>query len=229
IAQTTSMKANLVARGIDPAKIKVIMNAVDIQKYQPIIVKNAAIQSQHDLTGKFVVGYIGTHGMSQDLIKVIDTAKLVEAKSRDIVFLFVGDGAEKASIMDYAKQQGVNNTLFISQQPKADIQNWWAVCDVALVHLKDLAIFTTVIPSKIFEAAGLGLPVVLVAPQGEASELINKEGFGIHILPQQPEIFAQQIIDLASNPAKMRTLREASIAASKIYNRENQAREFMHT
>lgn len=227
IAQTPAIKANLVSRGIDPEKIKVILNAVDLKLYQPITQKDAEIVAQHHLDNKFVVGYIGTHGMAQDLTKVIDVAKRVAEQSKDMVFLFVGDGAEKPQIMEYAKQHGVTNVLFIPQQPKAEIQRWWSVCDLALVHLKDLEIFKTVIPSKMFEATGLGLPVLLVAPDGEASTLLTKEGFGLHILPDQPEIFAEKLIELAANPVKIQELKSASIRTAKIYNRENQAIEFL--
>jgi len=229
IAQTPSFKENLVKRGIDPNKIKVIMNAVDIKRFLPIKSKDEEIVLQYNLKDKFVLGYIGTHGLSHDLTKVIDTAKLIQDKQSDIVFLFVGEGAEKENIIQYAKKNGVRNVLFIPQQTKANIQKWWSVCDVALVHLKDLDIFKSVIPSKIFEAIALGLPVLLVAPEGEASQLIRQEGFGIHIHPQKIDLYAEKVIELSLDKKKLSEFQKASLKASKIYNRDNQAREFINT
>ena len=53
-------------------------------------------------------------------------------------------------------------------QPKEAMAGIWSLCDVALVHLKDSPAFAEVIPSKIFEAMAMGLPIILVAPRGEA-------------------------------------------------------------
>ncbi len=227
IGQTQSFKDNLVLRGIDPSKIKVIMNAVDIRKFKPITKKDGGLLSEYNLEGKFVLGYIGTHGLSHDLKRAVDAANIIRKRNKDIVFLFVGEGAEKENIMTYAQKLGVTNVLFIPQQPKSEIQKWWSVCDLALVHLKDINIFKTVIPSKIYEAMGQGLPVLLVAPEGEASRLVTKEKFGLHIYPEPLDVYAEQVIKLSADKEQLKTLQKACLKASKIYNRENQAHEFI--
>ena len=49
----------------------------------------------------------------------------------------------------------------------------WSLCDVALVHLKNSPAFAEVLPSKMFEAMGMGLPVLMALPEGEATEIFR--------------------------------------------------------
>jgi colanic acid biosynthesis glycosyl transferase WcaI len=228
IVQTNAFKENLVARGINPLKIKIISNAVDIKKYKPVTQKNKKIMSDHGLENKFVIGYIGTHGMSQNLKNVVDVAKRVGEASKHVVFLFVGDGAERDEVMQYAAAHNLKNTVFIPQQCKSDIPEWWSVCDVALVHLKDLEVFKTVIPSKIYEAAGMGLPVLLVAPEGEASQLVEREKLGIHVPVDDKEAFIKQVINLSTSETWKEVFSFSLPIAAQTYNREKQAQDFIN-
>ena len=66
----------------------------------------------------------------------------------------------------------------------------WSLCAVALVHLKASPVFAGVIPSKIFEAMGMGLPVLLAAPEGEASRIVEGDGAGLSVPPEDPEALA---------------------------------------
>ena len=228
VAQTPAFKENLISRGINPSKINVILNGVDTNKFKPRSEKDQKIIVDYHLEEKFIVGYIGTHGMSQDLKKIIDIAKKMEALSKNIMFLFVGDGSEKEDVVQYAQACNAKNVLFLPLQPKEKIHNWWSICDVALVSLRDLEIFKTVIPSKIFEASGMGLPVFLVAPEGEASKLIKEEKFGIHVSPQNIKLFTQELIDLSLDETRQKELGLAAINAAKVYSRERQAKEFIN-
>lgn len=228
IAQTNAFKNNLVSRGIDSNKIKVILNGVDTNIYKPFSNKNQKIVREYHLEEKFVIGYLGTLGMAHNLKNIIDMAKHIEEYSKNIVFLFIGEGAEKENIIQHAQSIRSKNTLFLPMQPKSEIQNWWSICDVALITLKNIEIFKTVIPSKIFEATGMGLPIMLVAPDGEASQFLHEEKFGVHILPEDIESFTRQAIDLSQNESRRSTLSHASLKVAKIYSRERQAKEFIN-
>ena len=63
----------------------------------------------------------------------------------------------------------------------------WSLCDVALVHLRDAPVFAGVIPSKMFEAMGMGLPLVLAAPRGEAARIVEAEGVGVVVAAEDPQ------------------------------------------
>jgi glycosyltransferase involved in cell wall biosynthesis len=228
VAQTPAFKENLISRGIHPHKITVILNGVDVNKFKPLTEKDQDIIKDYHLEGKFIVGYIGTHGMAHDLTKVIDVAKIVETLSPDIMFLFVGDGADKQNVVQYAQSCNVKNVLFLPLQPKSTIHRWWSICDLSLITLKDLDIFKTVIPSKIFEASGMGLPILLFAPEGEASKLVEEGKCGVHVSPQDMEQVTKEIMDLSLNGDRRKELSRAALKVANIYSRERQAKEFMN-
>jgi glycosyltransferase involved in cell wall biosynthesis len=105
--------------------------------------------------------------------------------------------------------------------------SYWSLCDAALVHLRDTPLFATVIPSKIFEAMGMGLPILLAAPEGEASGLIARTGAGIWVQPGQPRQLLECIQLLKHNSGLHRRLAACSRAAAPHYSRERQARDML--
>ncbi|MEM6986610.1 MAG: hypothetical protein AAF499_08710, partial [Pseudomonadota bacterium] len=83
--------------------------------------------------------------------------------------------------------------------------------------------FRTVIPSKLFESMGVGQPVLMGLPQGEATNIVEETGCGIVCEPESPESIALAIRSLSTDSALYETLRAASLAASPAYSREAQA------
>lgn len=228
IALTHAFKDDLVARGIVPDKIHVVRNGVDLPRYgrrDP----DQGLREELGLNGAFVVGYIGTHGMAHALERVLEAAERLAAAPTPppVRFLFVGSGAAREGLTRLARERRLNNVVFVPAQAKSRIADYWAQCDVALVHLKDSAVFAGVIPSKIFEAMGMGLPILLAAPRGEACDIVRESGAGICIEAERPEVLAETLAGLAANPARLVGLRDASAAAAPSYSRERQAREFI--
>lgn len=196
VALSESFKIDLVSRGISPEKIDVVRNGVDLSRYSPAK-KDAALLEQYGLSHRFVVGYIGTHGAAQGLMHVIQAANLL--RDKEIVFLFVGDGAEKPSLIEAVKVEKLNNVCFIPPQPKASIKAFWTLCDLALVHLREDPAFSEVIPSKIFEAMAMGLPILFAGPAGEASKIIEAQAVGITLPGNQPALFAETVLSLSKD------------------------------
>ncbi|MFA5827700.1 MAG: hypothetical protein WC839_04410 [Candidatus Paceibacterota bacterium] len=96
------------------------------------------LAEQHGLKGRFVVGYIGTHGMAHALEKVLDVAERM-LHMKDVRFLFVGGGAGKAKLVGETGKRKLNNVVLVDPQPKERMPEYWSLCDVALVHLNDRA------------------------------------------------------------------------------------------
>ena len=99
----------------------------------------------------------------------------------------------------------------------------WSLCDVVLVHLKDMPVFETVLPSKIFEAMGMGLPVLVAGPDGEAADLVRRTGCGTWVPAEDPERLAECVRDLHDRPAYRLQLAEASRLAAAQYDRNQLA------
>lgn len=224
-ALTHAFKDNLIRRGISADKIAVVINGVDLPRYAP---QKKDITRVRDwaLVDKFVVGYVGTHGMAHALRNVLDAADKLRDRD-DIRFLFVGAGAERDALIDDAKTRGLENVIFVPRQPKEDMPAIWSVCDVALVHLKDNPAFAEVIPSKIFEAEGMGLPVLLAAPEGEASRIVETDGCGVHVPAENPQALADAVVQLSDDAKARKAFAKASHAAAPTHSRETQANQMM--
>ena len=104
---------------------------------------------------------------------------------------------------------------------------YWSLCDVALVHLRNTPLFGTVIPSKVFEAMGMGLPILLACPKGQASDVVAQTGSGLWVAPEKPEALLNAVKMLKGNPPLCRRLASRSRAAAPNYSRERQAREML--
>jgi colanic acid biosynthesis glycosyl transferase WcaI len=221
VSVTHAFKADLVRRGIDPAKIEVVLNGVDLSRYRPMP-KDEALLDQLDLRGKFVVGYLGTHGMAHALDKVADTVTLLRDHP-GIVFLFAGAGAKRAELEETVRARKLGNVRLIPSQPKAMMPRLWSVHDLALIPLRNQDLFTTVIPSKIFEAMAMGTPVLLSVPEGEATNLVQATACGFSVPPEDSQAMADTIVRLQGNPDECARVRAAGLAAASHYSRSQQA------
>lgn len=103
----------------------------------------------------------------------------------------------------------------------------WSLCDAALVHLKDTEVFAGVIPSKIFEAMGMGLPIIFAGPAGEGSRIVADADVGLIVPAEQPDALAAACAALADDTGKRRAFAERSLAAAPRYSRQTQARHMM--
>jgi glycosyltransferase involved in cell wall biosynthesis len=221
VALTQAFKDNLVARDIPPEKIAVVRNGVDLSRYAPRP-RDEARAGSLGLSGKFVLGYVGTHGMAHDLGRVLDAAERLQDEP-GIAFLLVGAGAERDALIADATRRRLGNVVFVPMQPKEAIPSIWSVCDVALVHLKNAPAFAEVIPSKIFEAMAMGLPILLVSPPGEASQILTEDGAGLWVPAGDPTALAEAALRLARDGELRRRLAAQGLAGAQQHTRERQA------
>ena len=222
VALTQAFKDNLTDRGVEDNKIAVVRNGVDLWRYGPRE-RDADLARQWGLQDRFVIGYVGTHGMAHALGNVLDAAEKLKDQER-ICFLLAGAGAERDGLMADAERRGLDNVIFMPAQPKDAMPAVWGLCDVALVHLKDDPVFSGVIPSKTFEAMASGRPVLMAAPEGEASRILLDDGAGLHVAAEDPDALAEAVRRLADDAVECRALAEKSLAAAPSHSRETQAR-----
>ena len=223
VSVTRSFKDILVRRGIDGAKIEVITNGVDISQFRPRP-KDPELTAKLGMTGKFVAGYIGTHGLAHGLETLLEAAERL--RGQDFVFLFLGDGARKEALKQMAADRKLDNVVFIDSVPKADVARYWSLLDVSVIHLKKTDLFTTVIPSKLFESMGMGLPV-LHGVEGESADIVREEGAGIPFEPENVDELCAALQRLKSNPAELDEFRSRCLKGAQNYDRTNLALRMM--
>lgn len=225
VALTNAFKKNLIERGIDGNKIAVVINGVDLPRYAPQE-RDADLAEEWALEDKFVIGYVGTHGMAHGLENVLEVAAQVSDRT-NLVFMFAGPGAVREQLIQEAKERNLKNVIFVPPKPKDQMPAVWSLCDVALVHLKDTQVFAEVIPSKIFEAMGMGLPILIAAPQGEATDIIQKDKVGLVVPPENPEALANAALQFCDDEAFRTEAARNSYAAAPKHSRAFQAEAMM--
>ena len=194
VVVTDAFKAHMMTRGIVSKKVTVIKNGVDFSLYKKPPYGALDLSRELGLEGKFVASYFGTHGMAHHLETILEAAyELREWK--DIVFLLVGDGAERRRLVTMRDEMKLSNVLMLDQQPKEKMPELWSLSSVSLVLLKKSALFKTVIPSKIVESMAMERPVIL-GVEGESAELVLSAGGGICIEPESSKDLAIQVLKL---------------------------------
>lgn len=221
ISVTESFREDLAERGVPREKVHVVINGVALDRYEPRP-RCADLEREFRLGGKFVCGYMGTHGMAHALPKVLEAAELLRARE-DIVFFFAGAGAERAKVEQIVRDRNLTNVRLIPRQPKERMPALWSVCDLSIVPLRDTPVFATVIPSKIFESMGMGVPILMSLPEGEGTSIVRSSNSGICVPPEDPHAMATGIQALADDPAQMAELRRTAYAAAPGFSRDTQA------
>lgn len=179
--------------------IAVIKNGVDLSRFARDDAAAAAFRAAHGLTGTFVASYVGTHGMAHGLETVIAAAERLRHRD-DIAILMVGGGAERERIKAECDARGLRNVVMLDQLPKDAMPAVWGASDAALVLLKRVDTFKSVIPSKMFEAMALSVPMIL-GVEGEARALMDEGAAGIAITPEDDAQLAAVIERLADDRA----------------------------
>ena len=227
VSVTNAFRDNLIRRGIDGAKIIVVTNGVDVSRFKPSP-RDGDLARQLGLEGKFVAGYIGTHGMAHALDTLLEAAALLRTKPDydDFRILFLGDGASKLSLVTKANAMQLDNVVFVDSVPKDDVVRYWSLLDVAIIHLRKTELFTTVIPSKLFECMGMGIPV-LHGVAGESASIVEREGVGIVFEPENVEALCAGLTRLHAEADLYKTLRANGLAAARRYDRSEPATKML--
>jgi len=199
VAVTDSFAEHIARRGVDRRKVEVIKNGVDLSLFQPMC-RDVGLAQKLGLDGKFVAAYVGTHGMAHGLDVILDAAELLRDRN-DLAFLMVGDGAEKARLVQKRNAMQLDNVIMLGQQGKDVMPALWAASDVGLVLLRRKDLFKTVIPSKMFEIMAMKKPIVL-GVEGESQRIVEAAGCGICIEPENARQLADALMDLSTDSSK---------------------------
>lgn len=224
ITLTQAFEKKIAEHGIGVNKITTIINGVELNNFYPCA-KDKTLLDHYQLQDKFIVGYIGTMGMAHQLECVVEAAKLLS--DTNIHFIFVGTGADQDKLMRLTTELALINITFIPKQPKSKIVDYWSLCDLALVHLKNNQVFAEVIPSKIFEAMAMAIPILLASPAGEASTLLSQLAIGRWIESGNPLTLAKEITIMSQDKQLLKKYAEQAVKQSVSFSREKQSVTFI--
>lgn len=221
VTVTESFRSRVIAKGVAPERASVISNGIDPDFYRPV----AAPKLHPALVrrdGERVVGYLGNFGRGQALDQVIEAARLIRLRRRNVRFVLVGDGPTSPGISSRATELGGDFVSIWPPIPKKETVDFYNACDVVLVPHAPLKLFAETVPSKLFEVMACGRPLV-ASVAGEAAEIVRSSGGGLVVEPGDPVSLAEAIGEtlddksgrLAASGAAMRAfvMREYSRAA----------------
>ena len=184
-------------------KISVVENGVEAEVFSPR--SESSLRTELGADGKFVVSYIGTMGNAHGLQTLVEAAAQLRNSAPRVLFLLVGEGAEKEQLVSLARSRGLTNLRFVDQQSREKIPAYICASDACLVLLKKDEIFKTVIPSKMLEFMSCGRAVIL-GVEGQARKILEEAQAGICIEPGNAAELAQAVLRLADDGPLRETL-----------------------
>ena len=217
VAVTEGIYDRLVARGVPQSKLVLASNGSNTDIFRPEPEGGERLRAELGLEGKFVALYGGIHGIAQGLETLIEAARLLENEP-DVRLVFVGEGPEKARLLALKESYGLANLLMLDGQPLERMPAYLSLADVALAPLRKRDLFLGARPTKIFDAWACGCPVV-ISIDGEAREIVEEVGGGLYVEPENPQAYAQALLDLRDDPPRRLEMgRRGQQAVERLYS-----------
>lgn len=179
-------------KGVVPDKIVMIPNAADFRWSEQALhsVCTNELREKLGLEGKFVIIYVGAHGLANDLMQLVEAGTLLRGTNAH--FLLIGDGMQKRILIEQAHSRQLTNISFLAPVPKKRIFEYILMADVGVAVLKKAAIFKTVYSNKTFDYFSCKKPV-LMAIDGVSRDLVEQAEAGIFAEPENPADLADRI------------------------------------
>jgi glycosyltransferase involved in cell wall biosynthesis len=202
IALSPGIAKGIAKRGIAWDKISLIPNGCDLDIFDTEV---KAWRPDTISDTDLLVLFAGTHGIANGLDSVLDAASEVRSRGiHEIKFLFVGQGKLKQSLIDRAIGEGLDNVIFHEPVNKKRLAGLMSSTDVGLQILANIPVFYYgTSPNKFFDYISAGLPVLNNYP-GWLAELINDNGCGFSVPPEDPIAFADVLEKAAANRSDLK-------------------------
>ena len=215
-------------KGVPARKIILIPNAADFALSEELLTtfQAAGFRREHGLDGKFVITYVGAHGVANHLVQVLDTAELL--RDTNVLFLLIGNGMQKKDLMADARQRGLSNVRFVDPVPKREVFKYILASDMGASVLKKVDTFKTIYSNKTFDYFSCKKPV-LMAIDGVSRKLVEDAGAGVFVEPENPADFARKIRQYLDHPEGLRPQGESGYAYARAhFDREVLAGQYLH-
>lgn len=184
-------------------KLVMIPNASDFSLSESLLnnFDREKFRSEHGLTGKFVITYVGAHGVANHLQQVLEAGKVLE--DTNVLFLLIGQGMEKEKLKRLAGEMNVVNVRFIDSVPKAEVFKYILASEMGTSVLKRVDAFKTVYSNKTFDYMSCKTPI-LMAIDGVSRELVEVADAGTYVEPENISEYNRIIREYINNPERIK-------------------------
>jgi glycosyltransferase involved in cell wall biosynthesis len=232
VVVSDGFRANLIGRGVPADKVHTIRNGVSLSRFRPAADQDSPAREQAReqarerlgaRPGDCLVLYAGTHGISHALTAVADAAALLDGQAVRVAF--VGDGSDKPRLRRRVAELGLANVALAPAVPPSQVPELLAAADVCLVTLRDVPLFATFIPSKMFEYLAAAKPVI-GAVTGESAQILREAG-AVVVPPEDSGALARAISTLAADAARRTAMgRQGRAYVERFFDRTELAKEY---
>jgi len=224
VVVSDGFRQNLIERGVPAAKVHTIRNGVALDRFRPDCPGREEARARLGARpGDCLVLYAGTHGISHALPRVADAAAILAGQRVRVAF--VGDGSDKRRLQDRVAELGLENVTLAPAVPPDQVPALLAAADICLVPLRDVPLFATFIPSKMFEYLAAGKPVI-GSVTGEPAQILREAG-AVVVPPEDSAALADAIRTLAADPERRLTMgRQGRSYVEQYFDRAVLARQY---
>jgi glycosyltransferase involved in cell wall biosynthesis len=193
----------IVDKKLPKEKVIMIPNAADFSLSDELLDSFDVQQfrKEYNLEGKFVITYVGAHGVANHLIQVIETAELLRGYP-EILFLLIGDGMEKPMLKEEVSKRQLTNIRFIDSVPKREVFKYILASDLGSSILKKVDTFKTVYSNKTFDYMACKKPILMLI-DGVSRALVEEAQCGMYVEPENSQEFADAILEYLNYEAKI--------------------------
>ncbi len=204
ITISDDMKANVVAKGVAPEKVKVVRNWIDINRVNPVDRLDNKLFDDLGLSrDAFYVVYAGNLGKAQGVDVIISTAELLNSQN-DIHFVIFGNGSEEMNIKNQAEH--LQNLSIFSLQPMHRVSEVYSLGDVSIIPCKP-GTGSAGMPSKTWTIMATGTAIVgSFDTGGELDKTLREAECGYCVEAGNAEKLAEAIKNLRDNPNEVARL-----------------------
>ena len=183
-------------------KLIMIPNAADFSLSEELLQSfdRKNFRKKMDLDRKFVITYVGAHGVANHLQQILQAGKKLE--DTNLLFLLIGRGMEKENLKKMAIDLDVKNVRFIDAVPKKEVFKYILASEMGASVLKNVDTFKTVYSNKTFDYMSCKKPV-LMAIDGVSRQLIQDAECGVYVEPENIEEYDKKIREYLHNPERL--------------------------
>lgn len=193
------LRADIVGRGISADKVTVIPNAVDIDSFNLASPPDPELLKKWGLTGKTVIGFIGSFYAYEGLDLLLDALPALMASQPDIRVLLVGGGPQEANLRQQADKLGLNDVvIFTGRVPHKDVSRYYDLINVLAYPRHPMRLTELVTPLKPLEAMAQG-QLFVASDVGGHKELVEHNKTGILFRAGDRDSLTQALLNLLND------------------------------